>query len=509
MDSLQPLIAAFGTVATPRMLFLIVAGVASGIVVGALPGLSVTMAVALLTSLTFGWPVMPALVLMLSVWIGGCYGGSKSAILLNIPGAPPAIATALDGYPLARQGKAGHAMGFAIIGSVVGGLIGVAVLATMAPWVAELGLKFGPPEYFLLVVLGLTMLGSLSSKSLVKGILSGCLGVAVAMIGLDTMYGTGRFTFGSVQLAGGIHFVPALIGIFGISEVLTQVEALGTPRQAIEAGVLRVREYLASFRRFLPLTLRSAVIGTFIGAIPGIGGEIACLVAYDQARRTVKKPTAEFGKGAYEGVLAPEVANNAAIGGALIPMLTLGIPGDAVTAVILGMLFIHGLRPGPLVFTQDLTFFWVIVIASVVANFFLLALGFLCARWMAKVVTVPMSLLMPIIVCLSVVGAFAVQNRMFDVYLVFLFGIIGFLLRKGGFPTGPVILGLILGPMADGELRRTLAMYDGSALKAFSTRPISLVLIAVILLTLAGQSETFRQIPSRIADLTRRVAARR
>lgn len=504
MDALATLFAAISIVASPQMLLLIVAGVAVGIVVGALPGLSVTMAVALLTSVTFGWPVMPALVLMLAVWVGGCYGGAKSAILLNIPGAPPAIATGLDGYPLAQQGKAGHAIAIAVGSSVTGGLFGTAVLASIAPWVAELGLAFGPPEYFLLVLVGLTLLGSLSSRSLLKGLLSGGLGLAIAMIGTDPMFGTPRFTFGSVALAAGVHFVPVLIGIFGISEVLTQVERIGrTSGKLMDIGLTRLRDYLAIFRNCLPLTFRSAAIGTFIGAVPGIGGEVACLVAYDQARRTVKKPSAEFGKGAYEGVLAPETANNAAIGGALIPMLTLGIPGDAVTAVLLGMLYIHGLRPGPLIFAADITPFWVIVLSLVLANFALLFLGYACARWMAKVVSVPMSVLMPIVTGLSVVGSFALQNLIFDIYVAMFFGLLGYLLRKADFPVGPTVLGVILGRMADGELRRTLAMYHGDALTAFLTRPVCLILLAVILVTVLGQTEVVRWGVSRVRSWRR------
>jgi putative tricarboxylic transport membrane protein len=479
---------------SPRMLFLVVAGVAAGIVVGALPGLSVTMAVALLTSLTFGWDIQSALVLMISIWVGGCYGGSKSAVLLNIPGAPAAVATGFDGYPLARLGEAAFGMGVATVASCLGGLFGTGVLAVAAPAIAEIGLKFGPPEYFLLVMWGLTTVGSLSAKSLSKGLLSACLGLAVSMVGLDTMYGTGRFTFGSIELAGGIHFVPALIGVFGLSEVLLHLEKRRVKTVAERIGADTFKRYLSAFAKHVPLTLRCAVIGTIIGAIPGIGGEIASLVAYDHAKRTVKRPTRQFGEGAYEGVLAPETANNAAIGGALIPLLTLGVPGDAVTAVILGVLYIHGIRPGPLVFNQDRLFFAVIVLVCALAHIVMLWLGFAGNRWLARVVTVPLPVLMPIVVLLSVVGSFAVQNRIFDVYLMVAFGLAGYLLKKADFPVGPVILGVILGPMADGELRRTLALYEGDVLRAFVTRPISLVLAVLVGFTVLSQSETAKAI---------------
>ncbi len=508
MELALPLAKAVPLVLAPKMLFLIVVGVAAGIVVGALPGLSVTMAVALLTSMTFGWDIRSALVLMISVWVGGCYGGSKSAVLLNIPGAPPAVATGFDGYPLAKLGEAAFAMGVATIGSLLGGLFGTVVLAVAAPAIADIGLRFGPPEYFLLVMWGLSTVGSLSSKSLSKGILSACLGLALSCVGLDAMYGTGRFTFGSVELAGGIHFVPALIGVFGLSEVLIQLEKVSGKPVAEQIGADTLRKYVAAFARHIPLTLRCATIGTIIGAIPGIGGEIACLVAYDHAKRTVRKPTRPFGEGAYEGVLAPEAANNAAIGGALIPLLTLGVPGDAVTAVILGVLFIHGIRPGPLVFNQDRLFFAVIVLVCALAHVVMLWLGFAGNRLLAKVVTIPAPLLMPIVVVLSAVGAFAVQNRIFDVYMMVAFGMLGYLLKKAEFPVGPVILGVILGPMADGELRRTLALYEGAALRAFVTRPISLVLLILVAFTILSQSETLKATLRRASARLRRGPAR-
>ena len=489
-----------------KMMILIITGVASGIIVGALPGLTATMATALLTSLTFGWDIYPAIVLIISVWVGSVYGGSKSAILLNIPGTGAALATSFDGYPMSKLGESAFGMGMATVGSFVGGLLGAAFLAVGAPLAARIGLQFGPLEYFLLVIWGLTAVGSVSGKSLSKGIMTACLGLAISTVGLDVMYGSGRFTFGSVQLQGGINFIPAMIGAFGLAEVLAQLRTREAKPTAEEIGADTWRNYFRALLKQASLTLRCSGIGTIIGAIPGIGGEIASIVAYDHAKRTVKNPSRPFGQGAYEGVLAPEAANNAALGGALIPLLTLGIPGDAVTAILLGMLMIHGIRPGPLVFSQEGCFFAVIVLTTVVAHFAMLWLGLTGNKLLAKVVRIPAAILAPIIVALSVVGSFAVQNRIFDVYVMLAFGILGYLLKQGDYPIGPLVLGLILGKMADGELRRTLVLYEGEMLQAF-TRPIALTLIIFIAVTVLSQNEFVKSFFNRLLGKPRQETA--
>jgi putative tricarboxylic transport membrane protein len=480
-----------------KIIFIIIIGVGAGIVVGVLPGLSATMAVALLTSLTFGWSIYPAIILMISTWVGACYGGSKSSVLINIPGTGAAFATTFDGFPMAQNGQSAYAMGVATVASTVGGLFGAILLAGGAPMVAKIGLQFGPPEYLLLVIWGLTAIGSVSGKSFGKGVLTACLGLAVSMVGLDTIYGIGRFTFNNIQLQGGINFIPALIGAFGLAEVLIQLEKQSAKSVAGEIGADSLRNYFMDFFRQIPLTLRCSVIGAIIGAIPGIGGEVASVVAYDHAKRTIKKPSKPFGEGAYEGVLAPETANNAAIGGSLIPLLTLGIPGDAVTAILLGALIIHGIRPGPLVFNQGGCFFGVIVLTVILAHFAMLWLGLSMNKLLAMVVRIPTSVLMPIVITLSVVGSFAVENRIFDVYLMLIFGIIGYFLRKGDYPIGPFVLGTILGNMADGELRRTFALYGGELHRAFLMRPIALTLIFLIVMTIFSQSKMIKTLLSR------------
>ncbi len=491
---------AFFIILSPKLIFLIIIGVGAGIVVGALPGLSATMATALLTSLTFGWDINPAIVLIISVWVGAVYGGNKSSILINIPGTPAALAAAFDGYPMFKLGEASFGMGVATIGSFIGGIFGAIVLAFGAPLVAKIALRFGPPEYFLLVIWGLTAIGSVSGKSLAKGFLTACLGLAVSTVGMDIMYGTGRFTFGYVQLQGGIHFVPVLIGAFGLAEALLQIEKNETIKLEKMIGTDTIRDYFLAFFKQFSLTMRCSFIGAIIGAIPGIGAEVASIVTYDHAKHTVKNPSRPFGEGAYEGVLAPQTANNAALGGALIPLLTLGIPGDAVTAVILGVLYIHGIRPGPLVFSEGKSFFAIIVLVVLLAHFALLWLGLMGNKVFASIIKIPISVLMPIVIALSVVGSFSIQNRVFDVYMMLLFGIVGYFLKKGDYPIGPLVLGIILGNMADGELRRTLALYEGEVLKAFLTRPITILLIIMIATTILSQTNFTKKIIGTISS---------
>ena len=329
----------------PWLLSLTALGTLSGIYVGAIPGLSVTMATSILISFTFKWPVNEALALIAGVFVGGVYGGSRTAILLNIPGAPSAIATALDGYPMAKRGEAGEAIGLTTVMSVIGGFIGIMALALFAPVISDFAILFQSRDYLLLGLIGVLLVGTLSGESFAKGVFSGALGVLIGMVGLDPMTAEGRFTFGSITLMGGIPYVAAMIGFFGVAEALVQLHQLDL--KAVKQKIDRIVPRFRDIKKYFWLAIRTSGIGTIIGALPGTGGDIAALLAYDHAKRSTKKPEVPFGKGAKEGLVAPETANNAAVGGAFIPMLTLGIPGDAVTAVIIGALFIHGLKPGP------------------------------------------------------------------------------------------------------------------------------------------------------------------
>ncbi len=474
-------------ISDPFLILLIAAGTFSGIYVGAIPGLSVTMAVSLLISFTFSWDMFNALALMTGVFAGGVYGGSRSAILLNIPGAPAAIATSFDGYPLAKLGLAGETIGTATIQSFLGGMMGLLIMVFATPIMSQTALAFAPRDYFLIASMGLLLIGSLGGKAPLKGILMGLMGVILGLTGMDPFTGEGRFTFGSLALMGGIDYVVAMIGLFGVSEAISQIELIGRPviRQKLDGIIPLWSEII----RHVPLTLRASAIGAFIGALPGAGGDIAALLAYDHARRTVKKPQRPFGEGAVEGVIAPEAANNAAVGGAFIPMLTLGIPGDSVTAVILGALFIHGLRPGPLMMSEKPEIFWFFVSALFLSNIFMLIFGLMGVRVFSRIVEIPKQWIIPTILILSMIGAYAIRGRYLDLVLVVIFGVVGYALKQNGYPTGPVILGMILGPMIDSNFRRA-ALSAGSligVLVEIFTNPISLVLFTAIgLLLISG-----------------------
>ncbi|MGQ7844368.1 tripartite tricarboxylate transporter permease [Granulosicoccus sp. 3-233] len=485
----------------PWLLFLTAAGTFSGIYVGAIPGLSVTMATSILISFTFKWEVNEALALISGVFIGGVYGGSRTAILLNIPGAPSAIASALDGYPMAQQGKAGEAIGLTTLMSVFGGFIGILALALFAPLISDIALMFNSRDYLLLGLIGITLVGTLSGESFAKGAFAGALGVLISMVGLDPMTAEGRFTFGSVTLMGGIPYIAAMIGFFGVSEALVQLRQLDLP--VVRQRIGRILPAWSSVKRYFWLALRSSGIGTVIGALPGTGGDIAALLAYDHAKRSTLRPQVPFGKGATEGLVAPESANNAAVGGAHIPMLTLGIPGDAVTAVIIGALFIHGLKPGPLLLVETPHLFWFIVGSLTLANVFLLLFGLTGVRIFTRIVECPKAVMIPLIIVLSAVGTYAIQNNVTHVYWMLLFGLVGYFMKIYGFQVGPVILGVILGPMMDSNYRRAMLGARGDIstfLWNFVSHPISFVLSMAFLGILLSQLPWVQQWRQRRAD---------
>jgi putative tricarboxylic transport membrane protein len=480
---------------SPYLLFLTAAGTFAGIYVGAIPGLSVTMAVSILISFTFKWHVNEALALIAGIYLGGVYGGSRSAILLNIPGAPAAIATGFEGYPLAKLGEAGTAIGLTTVVSVLGGFIGIIALALFAPLISQLSLSFAPRDYLLLAIWGILLVGSLGGDSLAKGIFAGAVGVLFGMVGLDPMTAEGRFTFGAVELTGGIPYVAAMIGFFGVAEVLMQLHQLDVV--AVKQNVSKILPSWNLMFKYLPLGLRCSTIGVIIGALPGAGGDIAALMAYDHARRTTKNPSRPWGTGAYEGLVAPESANNAAVGGAYIPMLTLGIPGDAVTAVIIGALYIHGLKPGPMMLIETPHLFWFCVGNLTLANIFLLPLGLSGVKIFAKVVETPKPILLPLIVVLSAVGTYAIQNDPFDVVWMLGFGVFGYFLKSYGFQMGPVILGIILGPLMDKSYRQAMISTGDDPLQfvtEFFTSPISFVLITALALTVLSQTRLWKKV---------------
>ncbi len=477
-----------------EMMLLIWVGVFAGIWVGAIPGLSVTMAASLLISFTFSWDVNSALALICGVFVGGVYGGSITAILLNIPGAPAAIATGIEGYPLAQRGEAGKAIGLCTTVSVFASFVGIIVLAIAAPVIANFSLKFAPRDFFLLAVMGILLIGSIGGGDPIKGITAGVIGILISMVGMDPSTGEMRYTFGNIYLMAGISFVTAMIGLFGVSEALTQFRNAGlkSPKQNLD----RIIPSWATFVKYLPLSIRSSLLGVFIGALPGTGGDVAALLAYDQAKRSVRNPSRPFGTGAYEGIVAPETANKGAIGGAFIPMLTLGIPGDAVTAIIIGALYIHGLKPGPMLMIETPHLFWMIVSCLSIASIALLVLGLISVKPFAKIIEIPKEIIMPVVIILSVIGTYAIQNSVVDIFYMIGFGITGYFMRLYGYATGPMVLGLILGPMLDANYRRTMQGAEDQFLpflQGFVTSPISLFLTLAIVFLVFSQTATYRR----------------
>jgi len=465
----------------PINLFFIVLGVGAGIVVGALPGLTATMAIALLVPFTFAMEPIQGLVLLGGIYCGAIFGGSFSAILINTPGTPSAIATTFDGYPMAKKGESYRAIVAATISSVIGGLIGVFFLLFLSPPLSKVSLKFGPPEFFWLTAFGLTIIATLASKSILKGLIGGTFGLLVSSIGIAPIEGSVRFTFGTVSLQGGIGLIPALIGIFCIPEVLGMLE-----RKEKHYNVIPYRKQknvvLNVFRKLMKkpiLLLRSAVIGTIVGIIPGAGGNIASMVSYNEAVRASKFPQ-KFGRGIIDGVAAAEASNNAEVSGSLIPLLTLGIPGAPPAAVLLGALLLQGLRPGADLFTVHAEITYTFIFSLILANILILPMGIYSGKIVSKIITgIPVIFLAPFVVFLSIIGSYSIQNNLFDVYVMIFFGLVGYLGRKVGFGPGPIVLGIILGKICEQGLVQSILMGKaaGSIFEIFFTRPISLILI--------------------------------
>lgn len=468
---LNGFMSAFSLAVFPILVF----GVLGGIILGALPGLTATMGVAILLPFTFGMDPTPALVMLIGVYIGGIYGGSIAAILLKTPGTPASAATVLDGHSMAVKGLAAKALSIAAVASFIGGLISTLVLIGVAPLLADFALRFNAPEYFALALFGLTIIASVSAKSIWKGLLAGTIGLLVSMVGLDPISSVPRFTFGIMDLYSGINIIPVLIGLFAISEGLNQLEKLSanTPDEQPKFDY-KVLSF-SDFKKILPTTIKSGLIGTTIGSVPGAGADISAFACYNEAKRVAKNPE-EFGKGSIHGLAAAESGNNGVTGGSLVPLLTLGVPGDAVSAVLLGALIVQGLTPGPLLFTQNPEIVYGIFSSMIVANIIMLLVGFLGIRFFCRIIEVPKIIIIPIIIFLSIIGAYAINNSMFDIGIAISFGILGFILNKLDIPSSPILLAIILGPMAETNLRKSLIMYEGSWSFLYD-RPIALAFI--------------------------------
>lgn len=480
---MDQLIVGFMTIMEPMNFLAVFVGVLGGMVIGAMPGLTAPMACALMIPFTYGMAPVPAITMLVSLYCGATFGGSIAAILVHAPGTPAAAATTFDGYPLAQSGQAGKALGMSCISSAVGGLFSVVVLILLAPVLAEIAIRFGPPEYFALSIFGLSMISSLGSKSVVKNLLGGTIGVFIACIGMDGISGFSRYDFGITHLMDGVSFIPVMIGLFAATEIFRQAEG-GIRKVVIDrkiSGMLPTWKEIKSVKMTL---IRSSLIGTFIGILPAEGGTVASFIGYNEAKRFSKTPE-KFGTGCLEGIAGPECANNAATGGAMIPTMALGIPGSGTTAVILGALLIHGMRPGPLLFIQNADVVYAVFIGMFFANLMFLGLGLGGAKIFSQILRVPNYILSPIILVLCVVGTYALHNNMADVWIMLLSGLIGYKMKTYGFAAAPIVLGLVLGGLIEVALRRSLIVFDNNPL-IFFTRPWSLLFIVLTVLGLCA-----------------------
>lgn len=472
---------AFQTLLSVNVLAFMLTGILAGIVAGALPGLTATMSIALLVPFTYRIePPIAGLMVLLGVYVGAMHGGAISAILIRTPGTPAAAATCFDGYPLTVKGQASLALNISAIASTTGGVFSTMVLWCVAMPIASFALKFGPFEMFCLAVFGLSIISSVSEGSVIKGFIMGALGMLFAAAGRSTIFDIDRINFGIKALPeSGLRYIPLMIGIFAITEALSQIEG----KTVIEHGVKKLKNVFPDIRQLkqiLPALGISSVIGTIIGSIPGAGGDIAGFVSYDQAKKISRRPE-EFGKGSIEGVAAAECANNAVTGGAMIPMLTLGIPGDSVTAVLLGAMIILGLRPGPALFQETdpqlAGLIGGLFLGLLAANILVLPLRLLCAPLFSRVITIPRHFLWPLVVVFCVVGSYSMTSTMMGVYIMLVFGIFGYIMKKFGFPPGPLILGVILGPIAESNLHRALLICKGDVWELFS--PLAAILLSL------------------------------
>jgi putative tricarboxylic transport membrane protein len=481
MEILQSLVYGFSVALTPQNLFYCFLGTVLGTAVGVLPGLGTITGVAILIPATLGMNPTSALIMLAGIYYGAQYGGSTTAILLNLPGESTSVMTCVDGHQMARQGRAGQALGMAAIASFIAGTVGVVALMVIAPTLAKVALTFGPPEYAALMILSLTTIGALLGESAIKGMITGVLGLMIGTVGIDTQSGVSRFTFGIPNLLEGISFLSVIVGMFGVAEVLENIE-----------NRLRTEPVRGKLKRLLPdaadwiaarmSIVRGTVVGFFLGTLPGIGATAATMIAYVTERRASRHPE-RFGSGAIEGVAAPEAANNASATGAMVPLLTLGIPASGTAAVMLAALILNDVRPGPRLFETNPDLVWGVIASMYIGNAMLLVLNLPLIGIWVRLIRIRYEILGPATLFFAFIGVYAAETNIFEVYVMIVAGVIGYLLRKLRFPEGPLILGLVLGPLLEEQLRRSLTLSLGDPTILIS-RPISGVIIAVAALCL-------------------------
>lgn len=487
---LQNILLGFAQLASWDVLLALVIGTAGGMIVGALPGFSAAMGVSLLIPLTYGMNGTAALVMLTAMYTSAIYGGSITAILCHTPGTPASAATAIDGFQLTKQGRGMEAMGVATVSSAIGGTFSAIVMLFVAPALGKFSLKFSVLEYFLLAIFGLTVIASLAGENIVKGVFSGVLGLLLGCVGLDALAGVPRMTMGNINLEDGINFVPALIGLFSIAQVMNLAYDVyhGKTGSVIEDEEnlkhSRVLPPWKETKTLIPTQIRCSIVGTIVGIVPAAGAGVSSWICYSLGKRFSKHPE-KFGHGAMDGVASCETGNNAATGGALIPLITLGLPGSSVAAILMGGLMIHGLTPGASMFTKNAATTYGIMVGFLIANILMGLIGLFAARYIARVSAAPMGLLGPVIVCLCCIGTFAIRNNMFDVLVMLAFGLFGFILKRCGFAAPPLILGMVLSDICENNWRRAviLANAKGGMIKYFLGRPIAIVLFVLVLIS--------------------------
>ena len=464
----------------PYTLLMVLIGAVGGILIGSIPGLTATMGIALLVPFTYGMDIVPAVGMLMGIFCGGMYGGSISAILIHTPGTPAAAATIIDGYPMGQKGEAGRALSISLMSSFIGGLLSALIMTFLSPTVSRMALKFSSAEFFTLAVFGLSVIVSISGKSILKGLITALFGLLISCVGMDKVCAYLRFTKARF-LYDGIPFIPCLIGLFALSEVFASIEK-SVKGEAVDARISRVLPTGKDMKTILPVSLAGGAIGSFIGAIPGAGGDIAAFVSYSVAKSTSKHPQ-DFGTGVPEGVAAAESANNGCTGGAMIPMLSLGVPGDSNTAVLMGAFVMQGFTPGPMMYVDHIDVVYSVFAALIIANFVMLLAGMCGVRGFAKIISIDKKKLLPAILVLSLVGAYAINQNIADVFFCIAMGVVGYLLQRYEFPLSPILLALILGPMAESYLRRYMQIVDGQFFMLFS-RQISLIFTVLAMISI-------------------------
>jgi putative tricarboxylic transport membrane protein len=483
MDILNHILFGFGVAFQPVNLLFCFIGVLIGTLVGVLPGLGPVAAISLLLPATFHAPPVASIIMLSGIYYGAMYGGSTTSILVNIPGEAASVVTCFDGYQMARKGRAGPALGIAAFGSFIAGTLGVIGLAFMAPPLAAMALKFGPPEYFSLMVLGLTVLTFLAGGSMLKSLMMACFGVVIGNVGLDLVTARPRFTFGLDVLLDGVGLVPVVMGLFGISEVLLNVEEKLSEREIFKTEFKGLLPTLQDWKDSIWPILRGSGLGFFLGILPGGGAVISSFVSYGVEKKVSKHPE-EFGKGAIAGVAGPESANNSATAGAFIPLLTLGLPSNAVMAILLGALMIYNMPPGPRLITSHPNLFWGVITSMYIGNVMLLILNLPLIGLWVKILKIPYPILFPLILLFCLIGAYSLNTNPVEIGLMLIFGVLGYLMKKFKYDGAPLVLAMVLGPLMDNSLRQSLLMSGGSGM-IFFTRPICLVIfgaVAIILL---------------------------